>query len=409
MEQRKNSEILDDVNTHTGNFEKKRKIKNISMLVLIILALLCVAVIVINPKTRETILNSINGNIENANESNAVVSSAAIISTKTGTGPFDENNEPGNDSSEDNNIVRSFDQVTWTVDLTMGSTDNKAIAGSKINIEATLPEDCANVMKWDLDSMSWIQNGQVTSDGITLTGSYTVADTETSSSAKQTLVFVLQVYGAGNGTEIIPTFNFNINGNDDTKKATTIAEKVTVSATGKYNVQLHSNVNNLSNKTTVDYGEGDTSGRMYGYGFTVQLYNDNESKGLKGLEYPKGEVSFDIDLRLKRSKLGSEELEDITNECTPILWNYRLNDWIANNVGLINGRELYGDNTYNRYDVSLPLGKYREDNSTFETSDYSTYDSGDIKLVQEGNKLKVTINNYSFNGVFPYYQSSYQR
>ena len=81
----------------------------------------------------------------------------------------------------------------------------------------------------------------------------------------------------------------------------------------KYNIQLNRNTN-LSNKTTVDYGQGETLGRMYGYGFTVQLYNEDESKGLKGLEYPQGEISFDIDLKLERSQFGSDELEDITDE-----------------------------------------------------------------------------------------------
>ena len=34
---------------------------------------------------------------------------SAEAKVKTGVGPFDENDEPGNDSSENNNIVRSFD------------------------------------------------------------------------------------------------------------------------------------------------------------------------------------------------------------------------------------------------------------------------------------------------------------
>ena len=49
----------------------------------------------------------------------ALVSSATIIGRVTGTGPWDEDDNPGNDSSPDNNIVRSFDQVTWTAELTM--------------------------------------------------------------------------------------------------------------------------------------------------------------------------------------------------------------------------------------------------------------------------------------------------
>ena len=74
------------------------------------------------------------------------ISDATIISTKTGTGPFDDNDDAGNDSSEDNNIVRSFDQVTWTIDLTTalkeGVTDT-SLTGGAIEVEATLPEALA--------------------------------------------------------------------------------------------------------------------------------------------------------------------------------------------------------------------------------------------------------------------------
>ena len=71
------------------------------------------------------------------------ISSAQITQVKTGTGPFDENDNPGNDSSEDNNIVRSFDQVTWTVNLTMALKSGIAdtnLAGGGINVNVTLPE-----------------------------------------------------------------------------------------------------------------------------------------------------------------------------------------------------------------------------------------------------------------------------
>ena len=42
---------------------------------------------------------------------NAIISEAVIIERQTGTGPFDSDDIPGNDSTEDNDIVRSFDQV----------------------------------------------------------------------------------------------------------------------------------------------------------------------------------------------------------------------------------------------------------------------------------------------------------
>ena len=329
------------------------------------------------------------------------ISSAQITQVKTGTGPFDSNDDPGNDSSEDNNIVRSFDQVTWTVNLTMALKSGIAdtnLKGGVINVNVTLPEACANVMKWDTSSMQWLENGQVSSDGRTLTGQYTMNDQEVTIPGNQSLVFVLQVYGAGNGTEIVPTFTFDLEGNDEQDKVSINGEKIIVSATGKYNVQLHSNTDYLSNKTTVDYGNGETSGRMYGYGFTVQLYNDNESKGLKGLEYPKGEISFDIDLKLERTKFGSNEREDITDECMPILWNYNLND--GNATGRISGRPMYGDGWgYFTRSPYMPYGKYRINQNI------SVYNSGDIKIAQDDDILHIKINNYDFNGVFPLYNT----
>ena len=62
---------------------------------------------------------------------NGYISSAQIIKRATGTGPWDANDEPGNDSSPDNNIVRSFDQVTWTVDITTALKTGVSIEGLK--------------------------------------------------------------------------------------------------------------------------------------------------------------------------------------------------------------------------------------------------------------------------------------
>ena len=389
----------------SGKNEKKISFnKKLVIVVLAVLAVLVAIICVLATKSDVFNLSGKEDTEENAGVTNGdkgYISSAQIIQTKTGTGPWDADDEPGNDSSEDNNIVRSFDQVTWTVDLTMALKSGVAdsgLTGGIINVEVTLPEACADVMKWDLDSMQWIENGKVSSDGRTLTGQYSMSETDTTIPGKQTLVFVLGVEGAGNKTEIIPTFTFDLEGNEENEKVTITGEKIIVSAKGKYNIQLHRN-DKLSSKTSVDHGKGKTQGRMYGYSFAVQLFNDNESKGLKGVEYPKGQISFDIDLKLERSTFESEELEDITNECTPILWQYNTNNW--NNVsGKIANREFYRESTFFNYDDGLPLGIFKE-------QEYSTYNSGNINIRQDNNKLKVTINGYGFNGIFPHYDSAW--
>ena len=389
--------------------KNEKKISFNKKLVIVVLAVLAVLVAIICVLATKSDVFNLSGKEETEKNAGVVngdkgyISSAQIIQTKTGTGPWDADDEPGNDSSEDNNIVRSFDQVTWTVDLTMALKSGVAdsgLTGGIINVEVTLPEACADVMKWDLDSMQWIENGKVSSDGKTLTGQYSMSETDTTIPGKQTLVFVLGIEGAGNKTEIIPTFTFDLEGNEENEKVTITGEKIIVSAKGKYNIELHRNTN-LATKTTMNYGEGNTEGRMYGYTFAIQLYNDNQSKGLKGLEYPKGEISFDIDLKLERSKFESTELEDITAECTPILWQYRPNNWINSTVGNIENRKLFFENQYHRFDPSMPLGVFVE-------KDYSVLNSGNINIVQEGNKLRVSTSEYELNEYFPLYASRYQ-
>ena len=92
-----------------------------------------------------------------------------------------------------------------------------------------------------------------------------------------------------------------------------IPEKILISAFPRYNIKL---VNNSywNQRVTVDFGAGDEIGGMYGYGFVIQLYNTSPSKALKGLEFPKGNITFDIKLKMERSDLGSSEVQDITKE-----------------------------------------------------------------------------------------------
>ena len=379
-------------NNKSGQRRKIHK-KQIFIFIAIIILLLAITLI-FNFNKIAKYKNSIIGTDEITKSQDAQIGEKAIVTSAqevkriTGTAPFDNNDEPGNDSSDTNDIVRSFDVIQWNIDLTLGlksGTTETNLKGGKINLKVDLPAGTADVVEWDLDSMSWIENGNVSEDGKTLTGSYTLLSTEITIPGKQTLEFVLKTEGIGNGTEIIPTFEFNLEGNNDDEKYTYIGSSVIVSATARYNIALNSNEQYLSNKTTVDYGNGNTRGRMYGYGFTVQLYNDSVEKGVKGLEYPKGEITFDIDLKMQRTKENSSELEDITSDCTPILWNYRVNDWNESYLaGNIANRNMFYENKYNIYTSTLPLGKYVD-------NEYSTYNSGNISIEQNSNKLKVNI------------------
>ena len=144
---------------------QKKKIGMIILAIVILVGMFATFIIANHQEVREKVIQAFSGEMQNAEENEiyaevarigdkAIISSAKITDRKTGTGPWDENDEPGNDSSATNDIVRSFDQVTWTIEATMGLKEDAgvdSITGGVINIEATLPEECANVMKWDLD------------------------------------------------------------------------------------------------------------------------------------------------------------------------------------------------------------------------------------------------------------------
>ena len=225
----------------TTNANKEKQIKINKKILISLLSIVLIIIAVVMVVNRKEITEYINqpktAKLENSQAANEIgekgkITSAQIIQTKTGTGPWDENDDPGNDSSENNNIVRSFDQVTWTVDVTMALKEGiveTGLTGGIINVEVTLPEECANVMKWDLSSMNWIEDGQVSSDGRVLTGKYSMPEGEQTIPGKQTLVFVLSVQGAGNETKIVPTFKFDLEGNEENEKVTVQGEIIFVS------------------------------------------------------------------------------------------------------------------------------------------------------------------------------------
>ena len=332
-------------------------------------------------------------------DNGAIVSSAQIILTKTGVGPFDDNDEPGNDSSENNKIVRSFDQVTWTVENTFAlNTEGEGYTGGTIYFEASLPANVfeKNEIMWDLDSMPWIEEPSISNDGQTLTGHYSLSTESLTIPGKQSLAFILNVYGVKNGTKFSPTFKTWLNGNLADQYATVVGEEITISSAPKYNVYLGLN-NQMGNgkKTTLEYGGETITGRVHGFGIGLALFNDSDSKGLKGIEYPKGDITFELDLKVDKVPFSNPNSSiDITNECTPILWDYKLNNY--DETGNMGKNMKFGGNTATVHGFAiLPYAS--------GSNKYSVYDSGNIIMRQEGKKLYVTIKDYKFNGKFPTY------
>ena len=322
---------------------------------------------------------------------------------KTGTGPWDDNDEAGNDSSEDNNIVRSFDQVTYTIESTMALKDTAIVQNFKggiIKIEAVLPDECKNVMSWDLDSMGWTEGSGVVSDnGMKLTAEYRMGQNDVTIPGKQNIVLVLAVQGATNNTEIIPDIELWLEGNDEIDKVqVTNVQTVKVSAAPNYNVALS---NNIELKKEIEYKDGNETkkGRLYGYGINYQLYNNQSDKGLKGIEYPAGDINLDVEMTLTKTNMkDTSDVQDITSTTTPFLYNYKLN-YYDTNTGILPDRDM-NVTWHAAHEWRLPAAK-RGSTTDKELLDRYCYDSGDVSMSQSNNIISVNVKNYKFDGTFP--------
>ena len=339
--------------------------------------------------------------VEQLPDDKAYISDTRVMQVKTGTGPFDENDEPGNDSSETNNVVRSFDQVTWTIENTLAlKGSSTSYSGGKIYFEATLPNVFnTETAHWETDSMKWIEGLKVSEDGLTISGYYQMNVDNVTIPGKQNLSFVAKIEGAANGIKFQPIIKVWLNGNATEDIKTIIPEETIVSAAPKYNIVFLRN-GSWDQRVTVNFGNGDETGRMYSYGFVLQLYNEDISKGLKGIEFPQGDITFDVKMKLERTLTGQMQSEDVTETSNLKLWNYNIN--VMEDFGKIPGRTMvFSGIPHSRFCYNIPYGRGSQERMN------SVYDSGDIVINQtDASTLKITVRDYKFNGIYPLYNGA---
>lgn len=329
-----------------------------------------------------------------------------------GTEPFDTDVQPGNDDAADNGIVRSFDSVSYTLKYTTAIKDTsmEGITSAYVCVDFVLPMDPREA-RFNMDTMQWCVDPVYTyeyEDGTSsttwdlsktvirqrVTGKRLLQNTENSNTipGTGTLSVGLDVYADVNEETVKPSFTIWMEGNPEEEKQTVTPKELTVSAAPKYNINLRSS-EGVDFLGEFEKGTGkivdeqtDTSvyGRLSGYSLVVQLYNDNANKGMRGIEFPSGDITFDI--RLK-SELNDK---DVTMDPD---WQLSLWDYIENNAGTIGklGRNMQprGAQGYAYY------GPGNKGNG-----DASCYDGGNITMKQDGSDpylYHVTVQDYQFD------------
>lgn len=326
----------------------------------------------------------------------AQITGIRVLSTVDGTEPFDGDDMPGNDAGPENGIVRSFDSVNYTLAYTMGlhETDLDYFTEGDVWCRFELPVS-ASEATFDVDAMAWMVDPQLETqeDRTILTcrrhvdcGDYTSAIP-----GAGTLSVIVKVQGMANGSEIVPDFSLWMDGNGEELIRTVRPEPLTVSAAPRYNVGIYtSQYQSPAAAFDLDTGEqsaGGQGGKIYSAGVVLQLKNDRVEKGLRGLELPAGDITFDLELHAWEQVYGGE----IEERDTPLLWDYKTNDTVRRR-GALDRNLVIGNETELPYSASVPLDS--------GTDDRSCTDSGTWRIEQEGNILHVTVSDYRFSEAY---------
>ena len=267
----------------------------------------------------------------------------------------------GNDSNKDNALIRSFSTANYIVKMeTQSEALGKKLAGATERLWMRIKVPCAS------GEISMSGSGEVFNSSYNyydpnekcqiLEGyqDHVITQEEAGGTITMTMQFSITVGGMQNGERVEPILeawfdNSSYKGYEtDTNKYADhielLADPMTVSAQAAYNLAVdnhktlrHVGYFDMENKVELtesrynelkEQGHDVVYGMVAGYGLSLQLRNQNASKGLRGIAVPSGDISFNVALRGglyfngKRVYYADTEEEVSIN---PRLWAYKPN------------------------------------------------------------------------------------
>lgn len=282
----------------------------------------------------------------------AAVSRLRLIDRITGTAPFDADNGRGDDKDENNDIVRSYDTVTYDYEYTLtpdSTMDYYRRTRVGFRFELPYPKD---KVTFDAEKMGWVDHTPgyepklttETIDGI-VTQVYTcyrllepTSQSPTVNPGTGSIGLSVAVKGAPHGYRFHPTVKAwpawdasNPTNTGTHKRAEDTPKDVTVSAKLNLNVRMV-NYGNVD-RGVFDFSSGAanapnrTEGKVTGLGLGIALVTEmrwpDRTKGLKGLEAPSGRITY----RLRLSNQYSDDTKTGTKHPMERRWQPLLYDY----------------------------------------------------------------------------------
>lgn len=282
----------------------------------------------------------------------AAVSRLRLIDRITGTAPFDADNERGDDKDETNDIVRSYDTVTYDYEYTLTPDSTMDYyRRTRVGFRFELPYP-ADRVTFDAEKMGWVDHTPgyepklttETIDGI-VTQVYTcyrllepTSQSPTVNPGTGSIGLSVAVKGAPHGYRFHPTVKAwtawdasNPTNTGTHKRAEDTPEDVTVSAKLNLNVRMV-NYGNVD-RGVFDFSSGAANapnkdeGKVTGLGLGIALVTEmrwpDRTKGLKGLEAPSGRITY----RLRLSNQYSDDTKAGTKHPMERRWQPLLYDY----------------------------------------------------------------------------------
>lgn len=282
----------------------------------------------------------------------ATVSRLRLIDRITGTAPFDADNERGDDKDETNDIVRSYDTVTYDYEYTLtpdSTMDYYRRTRVGFRFELPYPKD---KVTFDAEKMGWVDHTpgyepKLTTETIdgTVTQVYTcyrllepTSQSPTVNPGTGSIGLSVAVKGAPHGYRFHPTVKAwpawdasNPTNTGTHKRAEDTPKDVTVSAKLNLNVRMV-NYGNVD-RGVFDFSSGAANapnkdeGKVTGLGSGIALVTEmrwpDRTKGLKGLEAPSGRITY----RLRLSNQYSDDTKTGTKHPMERRWQPLLYDY----------------------------------------------------------------------------------
>lgn len=282
----------------------------------------------------------------------AAVSRLRLTDRITGTAPFDKDNERGDDKDETNDIVRSYDTVTYDYEYTLTPDSTMDYyRRTRVGFRFELPYP-ADKVTFDAEKMGWVDHTpgyepKLTTETIdgTVTQVYTcyrllepTSQSPTVNPGTGSIGLSVAVKGAPHGYRFHPTVKAwtawdasNPTNTGTHKRAEDTPKDVTVSAKLNLNVRMvdYGNVD----RGVFDFSSGAANapnkdeGKVTGLGSGIALVTEmrwpDRTKGLKGLEAPSGRITY----RLRLSNQYSDDTKAGTKHPMERRWQPLLYDY----------------------------------------------------------------------------------